>query len=486
MSITNSPYRAQFDDAVQWDVETRSWSVSGWAFSTDGAPFTLVLEVGATQCRLERDVVRPDVTAAYGLADEEERCGFAATIPVPAGRSHVRLLASRGTSQECLAERTLTVDTAPIRLNVETPSERMVESGRCRISGWCFHPDEAIDTLVVVAAGERATARYGLARDDVATAVPGAPHACGFEAFLDLPPGRVSLEFEAQLRSGVRMHSAIHEAIRVRGPTYRQRLSAIGTAVKETASRGLAWRRSRGRWPHPLEWPRLARRATQEIARSMRARAHRHGYPTPVPVDRYEAWLAVNAWGGAAERRLRERLAQEDSRLPLISVVMPVYDPPLTFLAEAIESVRSQVYSRWELCIADDHSPTPAIAEHLRELAASDRRIRVHFREANGNISVATNDAAALASGDILVFLDHDDLLTPDCLAEIALAASARPDADVLYSDDDKITAEGRRHSPQFKPEWSPELLLSYMYMSHVFAVRRWLFSGPRLCTTRR
>ena len=96
----------------------------------------------------------------------------------------------------------------------------------------------------------------------------------------------------------------------------------------------------------------------------------------------------------------------------------------------------------------------------------------------NGNISRATNSAAELATGDFLLFLDQDDELAPDALGEIALALAAAPDADILYTDDDKIDVDGRRYAPQFKPDWSPELLLSYMYFSHAFVVRRSLFAG--------
>ncbi len=197
----------------------------------------------------------------------------------------------------------------------------------------------------------------------------------------------------------------------------------------------------------------------------------------PVAVDRYEAWLAVNAWTASAEHRLRARLAELADRLPRISVVMPVYNPRVEWLAAAVSSVRAQLYPGWELCIADDCSTDVKVRDYLRTLAG-DERIRVHFRKTNGNISAATNDAASLATRDMLVFLDQDDLLAPDCLAEIALAVARHPDADIVYSDDDKIERDGRRHSPQFKPDWSPELLLSCMYMSHAFAVRRSLYNA--------
>ena len=105
-------------------------------------------------------------------------------------------------------------------------------------------------------------------------------------------------------------------------------------------------------------------------------------------------------------------------------------------------------------------------------------------RRQNGNISRATNTAAEMAEGEFLVFMDHDDEIEPDALGEVVLALAERPDADILYTDDDKIDESGRRFAPQFKPDWSPELLLSYMYMSHLLVVRRtlyWRAGGMRL-----
>jgi GT2 family glycosyltransferase len=192
-------------------------------------------------------------------------------------------------------------------------------------------------------------------------------------------------------------------------------------------------------------------------------------------IPRYEAWLAVNAWTGGAENELKDRLGKAEG-LPRISVLMPVYNTPIRFLEMAIESVRRQVYEDWELCIADDNSTDPAVQELLKKWAETDPRIKVTFREENGHISRATNSAAELATGEFLVFLDHDDELTPDALGEVALYLSRNPECDFVYSDSDKIDECGRRYDAEFKPAWSPELLLSYMYFTHLCAVRRSLF----------
>jgi glycosyltransferase involved in cell wall biosynthesis len=137
---------------------------------------------------------------------------------------------------------------------------------------------------------------------------------------------------------------------------------------------------------------------------------------------------------------LRQRL-RDIKEAPLLSVVMPVYDPPVEFLNRAIASVCSQVYENWELCIADDASTQGWVRDALAKWSQIDKRIKVHYRDVNGNISVASNTAISLAQGTHLVFLDQDDILTPDALGEIAIYIAGRPDTDILYSDDDKIGA---------------------------------------------
>ena len=198
-------------------------------------------------------------------------------------------------------------------------------------------------------------------------------------------------------------------------------------------------------------------------------------FVVPRAVAPYEAWLEVNEWNARRAALLGERLSTMTEPL-LLSVVMPVYDPAPAILDKAIASVAGQVYPHWELCIADDASTDPAVGETLRRWAEREPRVRVSFRDVNGHVSRATNTAAEAARGEFLALMDQDDEITPDALAEVALYLAEYPDTDVLYSDDDKIDAQGRRFAPQFKPDWSPELLLSYMYWSHLLVVRRRLF----------
>jgi GT2 family glycosyltransferase len=162
---------------------------------------------------------------------------------------------------------------------------------------------------------------------------------------------------------------------------------------------------------------------------------------------------------------------------PVISVITPVFNTPPHILTACVTSVGRQAYERWQLCLADDGSTSEATRQALRELA-TDSRLRVARLEQNEGISAASNAAFALADGEFVALLDHDDELAPEALAEVVRCLNAHPDADVIYSDEDKLDASGDRCEPQFKPDWSPELLLTHMYACHLLVVRRSLMAA--------
>ena len=157
---------------------------------------------------------------------------------------------------------------------------------------------------------------------------------------------------------------------------------------------------------------------------------------------------------------------------PLISVVMPTYNPKPEWLTEAIESVRMQIYPHWELCIADDASTDKAIRLILERYASEDSRIKVVFREQNGHISAASNSALELATGGWVALLDHDDLLGEHALFWVADAIQQNPDARVIYSDEDKIYEGGRRFDPYFKCDWNVDLFYSHNLITHLGVYR--------------
>lgn len=168
--------------------------------------------------------------------------------------------------------------------------------------------------------------------------------------------------------------------------------------------------------------------------------------------------------------------AMPENLPPMISILMPVFNPPPEFLERAIQSVVRQTCSSWELCIADDGSSGNDIAQILRRWSLKDRRINVVFSGSNQGISAATNSAAGLATGNYIGFLDQDDELTPEAISQIIDYLRLQPNTDLLYSDEDRIDATGKWVSDHLKPDWSPEMLLSFMYMGHLLVIRSSIF----------
>jgi GT2 family glycosyltransferase len=158
---------------------------------------------------------------------------------------------------------------------------------------------------------------------------------------------------------------------------------------------------------------------------------------------------------------------------PRFSVLTPVYDTPPDVLWAMLESVRAQSFGDWELCLVDDRSPADHVAPMLADAARGDSRIRVLTRASNGGIVAASNDALGIARGEFLALLDHDDELHPDALAHVHEALLAEPEADYVYTDEDKIDRAGHHSGPFFKPDWSPERMRTQMYSCHLGVFRR-------------
>jgi glycosyltransferase involved in cell wall biosynthesis len=188
--------------------------------------------------------------------------------------------------------------------------------------------------------------------------------------------------------------------------------------------------------------------------------------------DEYQSWIErFDSPTPATVASMRSELRLLP-RHPLISIILPVYNPELRFLEAAIDSIRNQIYERWELCIADDASTDPQIRPFLEKTAATDARIKVTFREKNGHISACSNSALALATGDWCALLDQDDAFAEHALALVAREIERHPDAGIIYSDEDKIDEDGVRSNPFFKPDWNPELFLGQNYINHLGCYR--------------
>ncbi len=187
--------------------------------------------------------------------------------------------------------------------------------------------------------------------------------------------------------------------------------------------------------------------------------------------DSYQRWARRCELLRYNRNRAIERIKHFTYR-PTISIILPVYNPEPAHLRKAIDSVLNQYYPNWELCICDDASTDPHVLKTLKEYSASDARVKVALSETNGGIGRASNRSLGLATGEFVGLLDHDDELTPDAIFE-AVNVLQEADADLIYSDEDRLDSMGRRSQPSLKPAWSPDLLLSCMYLNHFCIYRR-------------
>ncbi len=470
---------------------------------------------------------------------------------------------------------------------LDAPARETVNAGPIQVRGWCFHPDLAIEGVVIHEGGRQAACAYGSDRPDVGAQFPRKPRArrCGFSGSILLQPGRRELRLEVIYANGSRWHSEPLREIEVRGWTWLRRILTLarlwtwrsrelkpaltpgpeiqpmpegfesvgddpffllegkrpagwteiryqtdnpgfvrvqlyfdtGQGFNEMQStalfgdprgafRGFAWipletqalRFDVGSMPGrftledltfreigklQLFWRGLApilRRLPSQPWRSLRrlagvfARLALNGRQNVLEslfstqTNSYSEWVALYDSLDDDDRQAIRDDIDKMRRKPTISVIMPVFNTPERYLREAIESVTSQLYPHWELCIADDASTKERVRAVLEECAERDPRITVVYREKGGHISAASNSALEMATGEYVTFLDHDDLIAEHALYRVAKELERYPEARLIYSDEDKIDAHGRRHSPFFKPSWSPDLLLSQNYVCHL------------------
>jgi len=423
-------YSWWFDHPVEWERPTQTLYITGWCVSRNGKKIRSIrVRRGRQKFLGNYGIERKDVGAAL------ERIGFAIAVPLPRGKSHVitevqeadgvwRAISSRavfGVNGDSVAP----IDpkyfipnpgaNPRIEFWLDRPFVWPKKARHLKISGWCI----ALigDEITEVRARVRKKifpARFGTPRPDIGLRYDNRPGALrsGFSLNAVIPPGRSELILEA--RSGKRPWKIffIHP---VRGPMFREQLNCDSEVTGDYT-----------------RWIRCQDRLQRDDV-----------------------------------KRIREQIAQLHY-LPLISILLPVYNSNLKWLRRAILSVQKQLYPHWELCIVDDASTDRKIWPFLQKCARHDARIQVMRRTENGHISAASNDALHLANGDFVALLDHDDELAPTALYFVAWALNENRDLQLLYSDEDKLDERSRRSEPYFKSDWNPELFLAQNFISHL------------------
>jgi GT2 family glycosyltransferase len=354
-----------------------------------------------------------------------------------------------------------------------------------RLTGWTILAGGSFRQLSATTAVDTENRLvYPKDRPDVAAHLPDHPQALasGFYGLVDLKsdaPSPTNLKIFATMPDGTRrlafarrIHLDRHDAHNGPIPIFRP---SLFVKVAAAFLRGALLRRYRfDSWP---EARREIARLREHLAGTL-GRGRAATLPAAVvrrrDQDPYTRWC----WHNRLTPRLEKALRGDADALvarggPLISVVVPVYNTPERYLQELLDCVRRQIYPRWELCLADDASTQPHVRRMLEDAARGDARIKPVFRTGNGHIARATNSALALATGDFVALLDHDDLLPPDALLHVAAAIATQPSAGYLYTDEDKIDDQGRRFDPQFKGGWSPEMAITHNYTHHLSVIRR-------------
>lgn len=346
------------------------------------------------------------------------------------------------------------------------------------VSGWLLFKNAAVKSMwMTLDDSVMAPVTYGYSRADVAQALPDLPQAkaSGFTGLCSLPAAgrkRGLLTVWAELETGIRV-KCFSRRVHIHSPKVvnsRFILDFFSTSASKL------WRAFRERrLPlSPARWFGALYR-NYELLRAYRQQSYTTSALVPggFAIDPYDQWIESNRLTPKIVARMRADAARVAAAGPKISVVVPVFNTPAPFLGEMIESVMTQIYPNWELCLADDASTEPHVRKQLERAKSQDARVKVVFRDKNGHIVEATNSAIDLASGDYIAFLDHDDVLTQDALLQVAECVERDPAVDWIYTDEDKIDQDGRRYDPQFKGAWSPEMAITHNYTHHLSVIRR-------------
>jgi len=186
----------------------------------------------------------------------------------------------------------------------------------------------------------------------------------------------------------------------------------------------------------------------------------------------YDIWRLKNVPGEKELLGFKKQIKKLKYQ-PLVSILLPVYNPPIEYFRNCLDSVLGQVYENIEVCIADDCSTDSKVKEVISEYLKKDYRFKVTYRDSNGHISASSNTAFDMSKGEFCLLLDHDDMLTQDCVFRVVDALNENKNHDLIYSDEDKVDEMGRFTDPYFKPQWAPESFLTRNYIGHVVCVRR-------------
>lgn len=427
-----------FDRPANWAAPGSVFYISGWCVDRSGAAIEGIrARCGDQIFAGHYGIERADVAALFPFTPRALRSGFAIAATPPSGSAKIDIetLDADGKWRVVTTHRVVVDCTVPepqlapgekenfttkpahrsrFAFWVDPPPDWSAPIRYLHLSGWCF----ALAGSEVTELRARVRSKvypvfYGIPRPDVAVAYERRPGSLrnGFSADVIVPWGRTTVVLEARSFGGDWE------------PVWSQRV--------------------RG----PLAW-------------------HREDLQSAI--GNYPAWIRQYDTLTRADRKWIRDDIRAFRTMPLFSVLMPVFNPEPAGLQQAIDSVRAELYENWQLCIVDDASTDPRVWRTIERAARRDPRIKINRHAKNQHISATSNDALGLATGDYIALLDHDDELAPTALYFAARELNRDPQLRVLYTDEDKLDAQGRRHDPHFKPDWNPDLFTSQNYISHL------------------
>ncbi len=440
--VSNPKFQAWIRVAIDDVAATGILRIEGWLFFHAGEIQRIRAVIGGKIWDGLYGMPRPDVGEIFPAIPQAAFSGFTFSVPAPAATSVELKVEAQNP-----AGKFKTIFSQEISIpavdggRIASPPERAVfryeglQNGyvcwidqphdwqklprQFHVSGWCFAKNgEKIEAIRAHIGTREFSGNFGLFRPDVAASCGDreVTFKSGFDVAVELPRKRSVLKLEA--RHGRDQWNEIFSR------TVRAPLIGFGAARDEPAS----------------------------------------------AVGDYESWIEhYDTLNWSDRRKIRAHMRTFPSQ-PLISILMPVYNPAANHLRDALRSVRRQLYPHWQLCVVDDASTAKHVRPILTRYARMDQRISVKFRDENGGIAAASNDALALARGDWVALMDHDDELATTALYFLAHEVNEHPDARLIYSDEDKLDTTGRRINPHFKSDWNRQLLLAQNYCSHLNA----------------
>ncbi|HJZ97714.1 MAG TPA: glycosyltransferase [Candidatus Solibacter sp.] len=312
-----------------------------------------------------------------------------------------------------------------------------------------------------------------------------APHAFLLRRSRDIVPRDVKLLFSEKLRLHGEVNRRDHGLARLKealdssgkeAKRFKAEMLALRSEIAQVCS-GPAWAVV-SRYRHWLRSHQLRNSMIWRMYEPVMAwllgtaAAPAHGAAETAESAAYREWY-LNVEPSESRLALQREMGAQFSYRPLISVLVPVFRVPFPVVQEMVESVLRQTYDRWELCIAHADPEDIQAREYLSNLCAREPRVKLKALSGNQGISGNSNEALSLVRGEFVALLDHDDTLAPFALFEVAQALRNDPKLDFIYSDKDQIDASGqRRLNPFFKPDWSPDIMLSANYVTHLTVLR--------------